>query len=128
MKAKILTIILLFLLVASNASALIAANFIDKNNNQVGVLIVEKGETAVFETTLYSALGKGHENINILLVDIKGNVIKTMVNSISILGRATQGVRVMRLDEGDSLAAAAKIMVEDNDEASQVEPSEPILP
>src|SRR3989344_2578289 len=53
MKAKILTIILLFLLVASNASALIAANFIDKNNNQVGVLIVE----------------------------IKGNVIKTILEN-----------------------------------------------
>ena len=81
MKAKILTIVLLFLLVASNASALIAANFIDKNNNQVGVLIVEKGETAVFEATLYSALGKGHENINILLVDIEGNVIKTILEN-----------------------------------------------
>ena len=81
MKAKILTIILLFLLVASNASALIAANFIDKNNNQVGVLIVEKGETAVFETTLYSALGKGHENINILLVNVEGNVIKKILEN-----------------------------------------------
>ncbi len=72
MKAKILVILLISLLVTSNASALIIANFLDENNNQSEILTVERGKTAVFETTLYSSLGKGHKNINILLVDIEG--------------------------------------------------------
>jgi len=34
-----------------------------------------------------------------------GQVIRTRINEISVLGRATQGVRVMKLREGDSLAS-----------------------
>jgi len=49
------------------------------------------------------------EEEDLIVVSQKGQVIKTMVNSISILGRATQGVRIMRLDEGDKVASAACI-------------------
>ncbi|MFA5023078.1 MAG: DNA gyrase C-terminal beta-propeller domain-containing protein, partial [Candidatus Paceibacterota bacterium] len=34
-----------------------------------------------------------------------GQVIRTKIAEISVLGRATQGVRVMKLREGDSLAS-----------------------
>ena len=52
----------------------------------------------------------------IMLVSKQGNGIRVRCSDISVIGRATQGVRVMRLEESDSLAAAAKIMVEDNEE------------
>ena len=55
----------------------------------------------------------------IMLVSRQGIGIRIKCSDISIIGRATQGVRVMRLEEGDSLAAAAQIVVEDNDEAVQ---------
>jgi DNA gyrase/topoisomerase IV subunit A len=32
-------------------------------------------------------------------------VIKTSIDSISILGRATQGVRIMKIEAGDGLAS-----------------------
>jgi DNA gyrase subunit A len=35
----------------------------------------------------------------------KGQIIRTSVNSISILGRATQGVRIMNLKSGEKIAA-----------------------
>lgn len=49
------------------------------------------------------------EEEDLIVISQKGQVIRTMVNSISILGRATQGVRIMRLDEGDKVASAACI-------------------
>ncbi len=54
---------------------------------------------------LVSAHMTSEENKEIIAVSLKGQVIRTSIGSISILGRATQGVRVMRLDTGDKLAS-----------------------
>lgn len=54
---------------------------------------------------LVSAHVTSEEDKEIIAVSRKGQVIKTEISSISILGRATQGVRVMRLDAGDKLAS-----------------------
>jgi len=42
---------------------------------------------------------------DLIVISRKGQVIRTSVKSISLLGRATQGVRIMRLDEGDKVAS-----------------------
>jgi len=44
---------------------------------------------------------------DLIVISRKGQVIRTSVKSISLLGRATQGVRIMRLDEGDKVASGA---------------------
>ncbi|OGN33495.1 MAG: DNA gyrase subunit A [Candidatus Yanofskybacteria bacterium RIFCSPLOWO2_02_FULL_47_9b] len=54
---------------------------------------------------LVSAHITSEENKEIIAVSRKGQVIKTSIESISIIGRATQGVRVMRLDPSDKLAS-----------------------
>ena len=54
---------------------------------------------------LVSAHMTSEEQKEIIAVSRKGQVIRTSIASISILGRATQGVRVMRLDTGDKLAS-----------------------
>lgn len=41
----------------------------------------------------------------IVVISKKGQVIRTAIGSISSLGRATQGVRVMKLRDGDSIAS-----------------------
>jgi DNA gyrase subunit A len=46
------------------------------------------------------------EEEDLIVVSKKGQVIRTAINNIPILGRATQGVRIMRLDEGDKVASA----------------------
>jgi DNA gyrase subunit A len=43
----------------------------------------------------------------IIAVSRKGQVIRTELESISVLGRATQGVRIMRMDSSDSVASVA---------------------
>src|SRR3989338_8975011 len=54
---------------------------------------------------LVSAHITSEENMELIAVSRKGQVIRTSIASVSVLGRATQGVRVMRLDSGDGLAS-----------------------
>ncbi len=49
------------------------------------------------------------ENKELVAVSRKGQVIRTQIDSISILGRATQGVRVMKLESSDGLASVAMV-------------------
>lgn len=44
---------------------------------------------------------------DLIVISQKGQVIRTSVKSISLLGRATQGVRIMRLEAGDKVASGA---------------------
>ena len=46
------------------------------------------------------------EDSELIAISKKGQVIKTELSSISTLGRATQGVRIMRLAPGDSVVSA----------------------
>jgi len=46
----------------------------------------------------------GEEEASVIVTSEKGQVIRVALSVIPILGRATQGVRVMRMDEGDSVS------------------------
>ncbi len=46
---------------------------------------------------------------DLVIISKQGQTLRTPLNSISTLGRATQGVRVMRLDDGDSVASVTVI-------------------
>lgn len=47
------------------------------------------------------------EEEDLIVISRKGQVIRAKIASIPKLSRATQGVRIMRLDEGDKVASAA---------------------
>ena len=49
------------------------------------------------------------DNEEIIAVSRKGIVIRTTLNTISVLGRSTQGVRVMKLDPGDTVASVVVV-------------------
>ena len=49
------------------------------------------------------------EESDLVVISKAGQTIRTALGTISTLGRATQGVRVMRMDDGDSVASAAII-------------------
>jgi DNA gyrase subunit A len=49
------------------------------------------------------------EEHDLVIISKSGQTIRTPLNSVSTLGRATQGVRVMRLDEKDKVASATII-------------------
>jgi DNA gyrase subunit A len=69
-----------------------------------------------------------HEDDDIMLITAQGMVNRTHVHEIRVIGRNTQGVRIMNLNEDDKIASLAKIAREDiaEDEAvpeSTVEPA-----
>ena len=51
-------------------------------------------------------------NDNIIITTKKGIVIRTPVKNIRIMGRATQGVRVIKLKDGDRVSDLARVPVE----------------
>jgi len=53
------------------------------------------------------------EQDEIMLISIRGITIRTQVSQISVIGRSTQGVRLMNLAENDKLVGVAKI-IKDN--------------
>nr|WP_321486061.1 DNA gyrase subunit A [uncultured Draconibacterium sp.] len=50
---------------------------------------------------------------DLMIITQKGITIRLAVNTISVLGRATQGVRVINLRDEDSIASVARIAVEE---------------
>jgi DNA gyrase subunit A len=44
-----------------------------------------------------------------MLISSSGTLVRTGVDQVSIVGRNTQGVRLMRLDEGERLAGVESI-------------------
>jgi DNA gyrase subunit A len=60
------------------------------------------------------------EDDEIMLISGAGTLVRTVVSEIPVLGRNTQGVRLIRLDEGDTLADLERIeAVEDGDEEGE---------
>ncbi len=103
--------------------------------NKEILTLTEQGygkRTPVIEYRLCNRGGKGVTNIKItekngpvravmlvggnedlMLISRQGIGIRMKCTDISVIGRVTQGVRVMRLSDGDHLAAAAQVIVED---------------
>jgi len=52
----------------------------------------------------------------IVLITRKGVVNRQAANQIRVIGRATQGVRLVNLDKGDSVVDVARIIPEDPEE------------
>lgn len=110
---------------------------VNRNDAEKTVLVVsEKGygkRTSVDEYRITNRGGKGVKTINVTektgqlvgIVDVSrkedliitcksGITLRTPVSAIKEAGRATQGVILIRLDDGDEIAAISKIEEEDN--------------
>jgi DNA gyrase subunit A len=54
------------------------------------------------------------EEVDVMIITSMGKVIRVHANEIREAGRSTQGVRLLRLDEGDEIAAAAVLLEEED--------------
>lgn len=50
---------------------------------------------------------------DLMIINRSGVIIRMAVANLRVMGRATQGVRLIKIDEGDSIAAVAKVDVEE---------------
>ena len=56
-----------------------------------------------------------HGDDEIMLLSDRGRLVRTAVEGISVVGRAAQGVRLIRLDEGEHLVGMQRIVEDGND-------------
>ncbi len=71
----------------------------EKNGNVVGVLCVKEQDSVVFITR-------------------QGVVLRSPVSGVNVIGRATQGLRLMRPREGDVVTSLAKVSAVDSPDTS----------
>jgi DNA gyrase subunit A len=76
----------------------------ERNGPVVGVLSVRDGD-------------------DIMLITTQGMVNRTHVDEIRVVGRNTQGVRIMNLGDGDKIASIAKVANEDGEEGANSQES-----
>ncbi|HNQ61959.1 MAG TPA: DNA gyrase subunit A [Bacteroidia bacterium] len=55
-----------------------------------------------------------HDNDDLMIINKSGITIRMNVEELRIMGRATQGVRLIRLDDEDEIASVAKVEVEES--------------
>jgi DNA gyrase subunit A len=61
----------------------------------------------------------------VMVITAKGMILRLRVGGIGVFGRATQGVRVIQIEEDDQVVAVAKL-AEKQDEENGVKPDEPV--
>jgi DNA gyrase subunit A len=66
------------------------------------------------------------EGYQVMLISDGGTVIRTPVDGIKRLGRATQGVIVMRLREGEQVSTLAPVVGSEDDAPAEVATDEPV--
>ena len=76
-------------------------------------------------TARSSASSRSATRDDIMLITLQGMVTRTKASEIRIIGRNTQGVRVMNLNEGDKIASVAKVAREEVAESIAVEGTPP---
>jgi DNA gyrase subunit A len=55
------------------------------------------------------------DNDDLMIINKSGIAIRMEVSSLRVMGRATQGVKLINLKENDSIAAVAKVVHDDDD-------------
>jgi len=121
---------------------------VHKDDKERTILVVSQQgfgkRTAIEEYRITNRGGKGVKTINVTektgslvgIMDVKekedliitcksGVTIRTRITDIREAGRATQGVTLIRLDEGDEIAATSKIEEQDESVADLEEGTEP---
>ncbi|PQO44930.1 DNA gyrase subunit A [Blastopirellula marina] len=62
------------------------------------------------------AIARVDDSDEILMMTARGKIQRVAASEISMVGRNTQGVRIMSMDDGDSLAAVVRVPQEDTDD------------
>lgn len=59
----------------------------------------------------------------VMMITREGQIVRTKVGGISVIGRATQGVRCISLNDGDQLVSVARIPNEEAAAAGEAPPN-----
>jgi DNA gyrase subunit A len=67
------------------------------------------------------------DNDDLMIINRSGIIIRMAVANLRVMGRATQGVRLIKIDEGDNIAAVTKVEVEDETDNNELKDDNEIL-
>jgi DNA gyrase subunit A len=70
------------------------------------------------------ALKDVSDQYDLMIITQAGNVLRIPVNALRVMGRATQGVRLINLRENDSIASVAYVEVSEEDTLPETGPEE----
>ena len=87
-------------------------NYPSKGRATMGILTLDKTAIPVVGKIAVARVVQAKED-SITLISANGIVMRTDAEAIAKLGRATRGVRVMDMQEGDSVAALARFSAAD---------------
>ncbi len=131
----------------NNADTVVGMVVLDPDNKEQNILVVsEKGygkRSEIEDYRLTNRGGKGVKTINItqktghlvalksvtdsndlMIITQSGTVIRTPVESIRVMGRATQGVRIINLRESDSIGSVTNVEVNEEDNDAEIQAGE----
>ena len=69
------------------------------------------------KTGFLIALKDVTDNHDLMIITQYGNILRSPVSALRVMGRATQGVRLINLKENDIIASVACVLVNEEDEA-----------
>ncbi len=93
------------------------------NRGGKGVITVKTGE----KTGKLIAMMEVNDRDELVIITNQGMVIRQGLRAIRVMGRNTQGVRVINLKENDSIADIAKVVVDSDDENGNDKNEDPEL-
>lgn len=59
------------------------------------------------------------DNDDLMIITHMGNILRSPVSTLRVMGRATQGVRLINLRENDTIASVATVFVSDEEEVTE---------
>ena len=61
------------------------------------------------------------DNHDLMIITQFGNILRSPVSALRVMGRATQGVRLINLKENDIIASVASVFISEDEEATNIE-------
>ena len=76
------------------------------------------------KTGFLIALKDVTDNHDLMIITQFGNVLRSPVSALRVIGRATQGVRLINLKENDIIASVAEVLVNEDEEVAEFDDNE----
>ena len=68
-----------------------------------------------------------HEDESLIMVTAQGMMVRSPISDVRVIGRNTQGVRLINLDENDTLVSASAVEAEQVEDSENVDDAEPTV-
>jgi DNA gyrase subunit A len=114
---------------ASTTLLVVSENGYGKRSEMEDYRVTNRGGKGVRTLNITDKTGKlvalqaVEDSDDLMIINKSGVAIRIGVESLRVMGRATQGVRLIRLDGDDQIASVARVEKDETTESDSIEPS-----